>query len=898
MVKIGQGVYFFPGISLRSARRLLPRPKQMPKSETSNPNDGPSFKAPRYRPNWTVALVCFALGFFVLAALVTYSPLQSSFHSTAPTQKNPTGIWGANTAWVLYYAIGVSAWFVPTFLLGLLWVAIRNPKHVTNTRSLSMVVACLTSAVLLAMLKDAKWSSDYFPQGYGGIVGGTVYHRLLEDALGPLGTILIFGTVYLGSLIFVLNLGGEFEKLFTDFGAWWKERGERKAKAAAERAELIRKEKEAQAKQKAALATATATAAAANAKSEAAGPVGPTGKKIVVPKTAEDPLAKPPAARAVEGEASGAPADPAAPAKPAFAPPPPGRPEPKPAPALKLGATKPAPAESSAAAPTATDTKSLAVNAAGKVELNIVKPEEPKKAAKPVLPQSDDTNYQFPPVTLLKEQAKPAAGNSEEEHRQNAENLLRILGEFGVEVTLGEIHVGPVITRYEVVPAAGVRVEKIAGLDKNIALGMRAQSVRILAPIPGKAAVGVEVPNQHPTPVGMRELLESEDWAGVKSEIPIALGKDVSGKPLVSDLSKMPHLLIAGATGSGKSVCINSIVASILYSKSPKDLRLIMVDPKVVELKIFNSLPHMLIPVVTEPKKVPAALKWLLGEMEQRYQIFAKANVRNIVGFNTRKKSGKSDTPAPADAQGTLEGVDPSTLDDGEPIPDRLPYIVAIIDELADLMMVAPAEIETSIARLAQLARAAGIHLIIATQRPSVNVITGVIKANLPSRIAFQVASQVDSRTILDTKGADTLIGRGDMLFSPPGSSRLVRAQGAFVSDEEVQEMVEFLKRNGPPQYAQSVQQQIDRAAKEDDDEDGDGAEGDDEEMGDDDELYQQAIDVLKSTKRASTSMLQRRLRIGYNRAARIMEIMEEKGIVGPENGSSPREILVDLDSL
>ncbi|MCX6955618.1 MAG: DNA translocase FtsK, partial [Verrucomicrobia bacterium] len=541
----------------------------------------------------------------------------------------------------------------------------------------------------------------------------------------------------------------------------------------------------------------------------------------------------------------------------------------------------------------ATSQKALAV-ATGKVELNIVQPEEPKKAAKVSLPQSDDANYQFPPLTLLKEQAKPGLGNSEQEHRTNAENLLRILSEFGVEVTLGEIHVGPVITRYEVVPAAGVRVEKIAGLDKNIALGMRAQSVRILAPIPGKAAVGVEVPNQHATPVGMRELLESEDWAGAKSEIPIALGKDVSGKPLISDLSKMPHLLIAGATGSGKSVCINSIVASILYSKSPKDLRLIMVDPKVVELKIFNSLPHMLIPVVTEPKKVPAALKWLLGEMEQRYQIFAKVNVRNIVGFNSRKKNA---TPPPDDAQGALTGVDPLATDDLE-VPERLPYIVAIIDELADLMMVAPAEIETSIARLAQLARAAGIHLIIATQRPSVNVITGVIKANLPSRIAFQVASQVDSRTILDVKGADTLIGRGDMLFSPPGSSRLVRAQGAFVSDEEVQEMVEFLKKNGPPQYAQSVQQQIDRAAKEDD-EDGDDAEGgDDEEMGDDSELYAQAIDVLKSTKRASTSMIQRRLRIGYNRAARIMDLMEERGVVGPENGSSPREILVDLDSL
>jgi len=323
-------------------------------------------------------------------------------------------------------------------------------------------------------------------------------------------------------------------------------------------------------------------------------------------------------------------------------------------------------------------------------------------------------------------------------------------------------------------------------------------------------------------------------------------------------------------------------------------VRMLMVDPKVVELKIFNQLPHMLIPVVTEPKKVPGALKWLLSEMEQRYQIFAKSNVRNIVTFNHRKKLPASERPLPP-AQGSLEGLDPLETDDGIVIPERLPYIIVIIDELADLMMIAPAEIETNVARLAQLARAAGIHLIIATQRPSVDVITGVIKANLPSRIAFQVASQVDSRTILDHKGAETLIGRGDMLFTPPGTSRLVRAQGAFVADDEVQALVDFLKENNdPPVYAHEVQARIDRAAREDDDEDGEGG----DELGDDEALYQQALDVLRSSRRASTSMLQRRLRIGYNRAARIMEIMEEKGIVGPENGSSPREILVDLDSL
>jgi len=855
----------------------------MPKPETSNSNDGPSFQAPRYRPNWLAAIVCFVLGAYLTVALLAYDPAQSTFHTTAPVLKNPVGWLGANAVWTLLFGIGTSTWLLPVFIIWMLWVSVRSSKHLTGTRIIAMIIASVSFAALAAMFKDVSWASDYFPKGPGGYVGTLLYHRLLEDMLGDFGSGLLLGTIYCGAQLFIFtkDIGTEIEKIIHHISTWWAERGKQKA----DRAEQFAKERETLSKQKAAAAVVSAHVAQQSAN------VGPTGKKTFVPKSTEDPLAKTAAPR------SGAtPTEEITPTKPAVpTPPPPGKPEPKVAPTLKSSTDK------SAAAPTATPpnvsapaTSQKALAVATGHELNIIKPEEPKKAARVSLPQSDDATYLFPPLSLLKEQAKPAAGNSEQEHRTNAENLLRILGEFGVEVTLGEIHVGPVITRYEVVPAAGVRVEKIAGLDKNIALGMRAQSVRILAPIPGKAAVGVEVPNQHPTPVGMRELLESEDWAGAKAEIPIALGKDVSGKPLISDLSKMPHLLIAGATGSGKSVCINSIVASILYSKSPKDLRLIMVDPKVVELKIFNSLPHMLIPVVTEPKKVPAALKWLLGEMEQRYQMFAKVNVRNIVGFNSRKKNAP---PPPSEAQGSLDGVDPLAADDGLEIPERLPYIVAIIDELADLMMVAPAEIETSIARLAQLARAAGIHLIIATQRPSVNVITGVIKANLPSRIAFQVASQVDSRTILDTKGADTLIGRGDMLFSPPGSSRLVRSQGAFVSDEEVMEMVEFLKKNGPPQYAQSVQQQIDRAAKEED-EDGDEEDGDAEDMGDDSELYAQALDVLKSTKRASTSMIQRRLRIGYNRAARIMDLMEEKGIVGPENGSSPREILVDLDAL
>jgi S-DNA-T family DNA segregation ATPase FtsK/SpoIIIE len=825
----------------------------MPKAENSNAKDksrdkdAPSFEGPRHRPHWLAAFTCLVFGILIFVAMWDFEPEQSIQKTTSPSSVNAVGVIGAEYSWWIFHLLGATAWLIPVFLFRMAYIYLRLARSLATTRLLAIACCLVSGSALLAMQETFFTNKEIFTAGPGGGLGAFLYLTLLRDSLGVFGSALIFGTLYLLGFIYIFTKDfiADVARLIHAFFEWRQKR----AALAAARAEELRQRREAAAKEAAAAATKAATVMP---------PIAPgSSKKMVLPKGA-DPLADTPRTATVPPISRPAPAEPPAP-KPVV------KPAPKPAEAIE---PKPV--------------------SAGKIELNIVKAEETKKA-KVALPQSDDKNYEFPPLKLLREQVKGDSSNSEEEHRQNAENLLRILSEFGVEVTLGEIHVGPVITCYEVVPAAGVRVEKISGLDKNIALGMRAQSVRILAPIPGKAAVGVEVPNQKSTPVGMREILESSAWNDEKRELPIALGKDVSGKPLISDLTKMPHLLIAGATGSGKSVCINSIVASILYSKSPKDVRLIMVDPKVVELKIFNPLPHMLIPVVTEPKKVPAALKILLKEMERRYQVFAKVNVRNITGFNNRKKE-KPD-PLPPEQQAELDGV----VEEIE-VPDRLPYIVAIVDELADLMMVAPAEIETSIARLAQLARAAGIHLIIATQRPSVNVITGVIKANLPSRIAFQVASQVDSRTILDGKGADTLIGRGDMLFSPPGTSKLVRAQGAFVADEEVHSIVEFLKRNGPPQYDQSVQQQIDRAAKEDE-EGEEGGEDEDGDMGDDGALFQQALDVLKSTKRASTSMMQRRLRIGYNRAARIMDLMEDKGIVGPENGSSPREILVDLDT-
>jgi DNA segregation ATPase FtsK/SpoIIIE, S-DNA-T family len=835
---------------------------QMPKPASSNSNTGPSFQGVRHRPNWPAAVILLVLGVLLTVALLDYDPSQSRAINvpTPPTERNLVGWFGAETSYWSLHWIGVSAWLVPVFLLWFGFVALRNARRLVLTRFVAMLLSVGAFSGLWAMWEGFR-SSQYFPFGTGGLLGRLIYVDAFKDVLGVFGSALLFAVLYVLGLMFIFtkDITTEIERIVSSLQAWW----QRRALIRAEHAALKREFEQAQVKSKA----DAKKAATASAKMPALSPAEPKERGSGGPPDGTGEL--PPRS---------GPED-----LPADAIVPPDAAQPKPSPVV-LAAR-----ETARAAAAAVSGESPA--AAGKLELTIVKPEEPKKA-KVTLPPPGDTDYQFPPLSLLREQSPVAPENSEEEHRRNAENLLRILMEFGVQVSLGEIHVGPVITRYEIVPAPGVRVEKIAGLDKNIALGMRAQSVRILAPIPGKAAVGVEVPNQHPTPVGIREILESEDWGAAlsKGELPIALGKDVSGKPIVSDLTKMPHLLIAGTTGSGKSVCINSIIASILYSKSPKDLRLIMVDPKIVELKVFNTLPHMLIPVVTEPKKVPAALKWLLSEMEQRYQIFAKVGVRNIVGFNHRRRT-PGETPPPPEQPG-LAGLDPSQ-DDGIEVPDRLPYIVAIIDELADLMMVAPAEVETSIARLAQLARAAGIHLIIATQRPSVNVITGVIKANLPSRIAFQVASQVDSRTILDVKGADTLIGRGDMLFSPPGTSRLVRAQGAFVSDEEIHGVVDFMKRNGPPAFATDVQAHIDRAAREDDEE-----LDDDADMGDDEELYRQAIDVLKSTRRASTSMIQRRLRIGYNRAARIMDLMEQKGIVGPENGSSPREILVDPDSL
>ena len=532
------------------------------------------------------------------------------------------------------------------------------------------------------------------------------------------------------------------------------------------------------------------------------------------------------------------------------------------------------------------------------------KPRAPKKPKPITVAQTPMIgNYQLPPMDFLQHAdmtIRPT--ESKEELMANARLMQQTLAQFDIEVQLGDITKGPTITRYELHPAPGVKLEKITALNNNLAAVLKAERIHILAPVPGKSSVGVEVPNAIKTKVIMRDLFESDEWRHTKAKIPIALGKDVYGHPIVADLAEMPHCLIAGSTGSGKSVCINAIIASLLYRFRPDQLRFVMIDPKVVELQQYNSLPHLVVPVVTDPKKVLLALRWVVNEMEKRYQIFARVNVRNIKSFNERPKDklappAEPELPLIAKKEKVEPGADGFAVEVDEEIvvpreddiviPEKLSYIVVIIDELADLMLVAPADVEMAIARITQMARAAGIHCIVATQRPSVDVITGVIKANIPARIAFQVAAKVDSRTILDAMGADKLLGKGDMLYLPPGSGKLIRAQGALITDHEIQSVVDFIAKQGKPSYEVEIHKQLSKPVS---------SFGDESGIDEDEEIIQQCIEVIRSEQKASVSLLQRRLRLGYGRAARIMDELENRGIVGESKGAEPREILIDLD--
>ncbi|MFA7002870.1 MAG: DNA translocase FtsK [Verrucomicrobiia bacterium] len=512
---------------------------------------------------------------------------------------------------------------------------------------------------------------------------------------------------------------------------------------------------------------------------------------------------------------------------------------------------------------------------------------KPVSVAPPAAPVSYK-NWQMPGHDLLVRPTPDSpAAQVVEDLKQSAAVLQATLADFGLDVRIGEVTKGPVITRYELHPAPGVKVEKITTLHNNIALAMKATSVRILAPIPGKAAVGIEVPNHTTTIVFMRDVLESNEWKNSKARLPLALGKDIGGNVIIGDLADMPHLLVAGATGSGKTVCINAVITGLLFRMSPEELKFVFVDPKIVEMQMLSALPHLALPIVTDSKKVLLALRWLINEMERRYQVFAKVGVRNIHGFNTRDRKRDPQRVA-ADKAATEQQMELTVPRDFElKIPDKLPYIVLVVDELADLMMTAPADVEMCITRLAQLARATGIHMIVATQRPSVNVITGVIKANVPARIAFQVASKQDSRVILDANGADKLLGKGDLLYLPPGSAKLIRAQGVYVQDEEIRAVADFLSKQAPPSFERGITEKLTAESP------AGATNGESEE---DEELVEQCIEVIRQSKRASVSILQRRLRIGYTRAARIMDIIEERGIVGPHKGAEPRDILIDLD--
>ena len=501
----------------------------------------------------------------------------------------------------------------------------------------------------------------------------------------------------------------------------------------------------------------------------------------------------------------------------------------------------------------------------------------------------DPKTYALPGLDLLAEHDPEGRGGADPSELQRVQQtLIDTLAQFGIAVAPGDITKGPTITRYEVYPAKGVRVDKIVSLERDLARATRAERINILAPIPGKDTVGIELANTRKVTVTLRELLESTDWeeAKTRARIPLALGKDVYGKAIITDLAQMPHLLVAGTTGAGKSVCINALIASMLFRFTPEELRFIMIDPKVVELQHYNALPHLAFPVVTDPKKVLLALRWLIDEMERRYKIFARVGVRNIISFNARpkKKSDVDLTTNTADSE--ISGEIKVPREHEIPIPEKIPYVVVVIDELADLMQTAPADVESAIARITQMARAAGIHLIVATQTPRADVITGVIKANIPSRIAFQVASKIDSRVILDENGADRLLGQGDMLYLPPSASRLIRAQGVLVTDEEIRRLVEFVSAQGRPAFDPAMHEKLEAAAS-----------STEEVTDEDEELVEKCLEIIRQEKRASTSLLQRRLRLGYTRAARIVDILEQRGILGPGEGAKPREILVDLDA-
>jgi len=858
-----------------------------------------SAKASSHRGfNDIAGFVFLGIGLLLLLAQVSFDPKDVATNRVPPNPavQNWIGSAGAHTAHALFFLFGAAAFAIPIFFFA---YGLSNLVELLGYLRRRKIWAAI---LFLSLLGFFDIHSSYFENlrrninahSAGGLIGDTL-NNWIFDHFGKPGASIIFVTAYLVSLIFLTNfrLGDWARAAWVNFRT--KKRTEDEAWTPEERA-LAKKARELEKQAKKLQEETERSGLGADLKPVPA----PTVRDLSVPqariaKTTRPKVQDAEPEKDIEGEVILAREIAAATTSDIL-----GKP--------KKGKTQdaePASEEDTKAEPVVAELGAAPPQQPINVTDNTVSKAKRVLKKKPIAVAATPTigNYQLPSLDFLQfpdSNVKPT--ESKEELMANARLMQSTLAQFGIEVSLGDITKGPTITRYELHPAPGVKLEKIAALNNNIAAALKAERINILAPVPGKSSVGVEVPNVVKTKVIMRDLLESEEWHKTKARIPLALGKDVYGHPIIADLGDMPHLLIAGSTGSGKSVCINCIIASLLYRFPPDQLRFVMIDPKVVELQQYNTLPHLVVPVVNDPKKVILALRWVVNEMEKRYQIFAKVGVRNIKSFNDRPKNRplpQSEPELPlmmkkekveAGSDGFAVELDEEIVvprEDDIVIPDKLSYIVVIIDELADLMLVAPADVEMAIARITQMARAAGIHCIVATQRPSVDVITGVIKANIPARIAFQVAAKVDSRTILDAMGADKLLGKGDMLYLPPGSAKLIRAQGALITDQEIQSIVDFIARQGKPSYEVEIHQQLSKTAS-----NLDGEEGCDE----DEHLIQQCIEVIRSEQKASVSLMQRRLRLGYTRAARIMDELENRGIVGPSKGAEPRDILIDLD--
>ena len=854
-----------------------------------------------------VGIALSFIAFLLLVALLSYDRKDLSATSV-PYNQNPSNWIGVFGAWVgfgLFQTFGAAAYLLPFFCLAFGLANFFEPLVYLRRRWLSALAFLIASTGLLD--QHSRFFGG-FQANANAIPGGVIGHTANRffGGFGQFGATIIFLMIYVVSLYGLtdLRLGGWLREIFSRGDAEFANLPPDEKTLAQRARELEKQARQLQgqidkqrdesdekisdkAPERSGLGADLQPVPEPMVRDLSVPPARSTKATARVAKPAE-PLPVIDAA-AVEGEVI-----PAAEIKAATSEEILGR---------AAGAAKP-----SATEPVKSDATAKPVDESPDNPLPVA-PARPKYTPRKPKPITVATtpkigNYQLPPHDFLQfpdATAKPT--ESKEELMANARLMQQTLAQFDIEVSLGDITKGPTITRYELHPAPGVKMEKITSLNNNIAAALKAERINILAPVPGKSSVGIEVPNLVKTKVIMRDLLESEEWTKSKARIPLALGKDVYGHPIVADLAEMPHLLIAGSTGSGKSVCINAIVASLLYRFPPDQLRFVMIDPKVVEMQQYNGLPHLVVPVVNDPKKVILALRWVVNEMEKRYQIFAKVGVRNIKSFNERPKNKPVPPAEPelplmakrekieANSEGFAVELDEEIVvprDEDIVIPEKLSYIVVIIDELADLMLVAPADVEMAIARITQMARAAGIHCIVATQRPSVDVITGVIKANIPARIAFQVAAKVDSRTILDAMGADKLLGKGDMLYLPPGSARLIRAQGVLITDAEIQSIVDHINKQGKPSYELEIHQQLSKPSA------SFGAE--ESSCGEDEAIIEQCIEVIRSEQKASVSLLQRRLKLGYGRAARIMDELENRGIVGPGKGAEPRDILIDLD--